>query len=83
MRANRTLLQHKYTNVIEACSLRWNVNLRQAMDIFYRSRTYQEMSTGVSDMHCRSDAYLAEEIELEGEGFTDNAAYTTFLHLRT
>jgi len=24
------------------------------------------MREGVSDMHCRSDEYLAEEIELEG-----------------
>ena len=66
MRANRTLLQHKYTNVIEAYSIRRDIDLRQAMDVFYKSQTYQEMSRGISDMHCRSDAYLAEEIELEG-----------------
>ncbi|MCL2055134.1 MAG: DUF3791 domain-containing protein [Oscillospiraceae bacterium] len=65
MRANKTLLQHKYANVIEAYSKRCHIGLRQAMDIFYQSQTYQEMRIGISDMHCRSDEYLAEEIELE------------------
>ena len=35
------------------------------MDIFYKSLTYLEMREGIADMHCRSDAYLAEEICLE------------------
>lgn len=65
MTANRTLLQHKYANVIEALSKRCNISLRQAMDIFYKSQVYQEMREGVSDMHCRSDEYLAEELLLE------------------
>jgi len=65
MIANRTLLQHKYANVIEAFSKRQNIGLRQAMDIFYKSQTYQEMRKGISDMHCRSDEYLAEELFLE------------------
>jgi predicted double-glycine peptidase len=67
MTANRTLLQHKYASVIEAYSMRANISLRQAMDVFYKSQTYQDMRAGVSDMHCRSDGYLAEELELERE----------------
>ena len=65
MKANRTLLQHKYANVIEAFSKRQNSGFREAMDIFYQSYTYQEMREGISDMHCRSDEYLAEELFLE------------------
>jgi len=65
MTANRTLPQHKYANVIEMYSKCNNINLRQAMDIFYKSYTYQDMRIGISDMHCRSDEYLAEEILLE------------------
>jgi len=65
MTANRTLLGRKYAHVIIAVSERQNIDLRQAMDIFYKSYTYQEMREGISDMHCRSDRYLAEEIELE------------------
>jgi len=65
MKANKTLLQRKYGHVISAYAKRQNISLRQAMDTFYKSYTYQEMRIGVSDMHCRSDEYLAEEIEME------------------
>lgn len=65
MQANRTLLEHKYSNVIVKLSESKQINLREAMDIFYKSYTYQEMREGISDMHCRSDAYLVEEINLE------------------
>jgi hypothetical protein len=63
--ANKTLLWRKYAHVITAVSARQSVDLKQAMDIFYKSYTYQEMREGISDMHCRSDAYLAEEIARE------------------
>jgi len=36
--------------------------LRDALDMFYKSQTYIEMRDGVSDMHCRSKKYLAEDI---------------------
>ena len=65
MNANQTLLQRKYAKVVEAFSRRQNISLRQAMDVFYKSQTYQEMRSGVSDMHCRSEEYLAEELFLE------------------
>lgn len=65
MIANRILLQHKYANVIEAFSKHQNIGLREAMAVFYTSQTYKDMSKGVSDMHCRSDEYLAEELFLE------------------
>ena len=65
MTANRTLLGRKYAHVITAVADRKNIDLRQALDIFYKSYTYQEMREGISDMHCRSDKYLAEEIDLE------------------
>ena len=65
MTANQTLLQRKYARVIVAFAKHQNVSLRQAMDVFYKSQTYQDMRSGVSDMHCRSDEYLAEELFLE------------------
>jgi len=71
MTANKILLWRKYAYVIEQFSNRYDVELRQAMDIFYKSRTYQEMRSGISDMHCRSEAYLAEELFLE-MGNNDN-----------
>lgn len=35
------------------------------MNIFHISQIYQLMRNGISDMHCRSDLYLAKEIEDE------------------
>ena len=34
-------------------------------EFFYHSETYQLMRDGVSDMHCMSDLYLAEELKDE------------------
>ena len=66
MIANKALLTRKYAHVISALADRQDIALRQAMDMFYKSDTYQEMREGIADMHCRSEAYLAEEIEREG-----------------
>jgi len=65
MKADKTILQIKYKNVIEALAELKNIPLRQALDIFYKSDVYLEMREGISDMHCRSDKYLAEEIVIE------------------
>jgi len=65
MTANKILLWRKYGHVIAAVAVRQKIDLSQAIDIFYKSYTYQEMRIGISDMHCRADEYLAEEIELE------------------
>ncbi len=62
MEANPILLQKKYARLIENFAVRANIDARQALDFFYRSFIYKEMSKGISDMHCRSDAYLTEEL---------------------
>jgi hypothetical protein len=62
MKADKTLLQYKYDSVIETLAELKGISLRQAFDMFYQSQTYLEMREGISDMHCRSDIYLAEEI---------------------
>jgi hypothetical protein len=67
MNANKTLLQLKYRDVVCAIAARENVSLRTALDILYNSSTYIEMREGVSDMHCRSDKYLSEEIFLRAQ----------------
>ncbi len=67
MIANRTLIGHKCAGVIKAYSEQAAVPLREAFDVFYKSNLYIEVSTGISDMHCRSDGYLAEELLLEVE----------------
>jgi hypothetical protein len=72
MKADKTLLQYKYDSVIEALSLLKNIPLRQALDMFYKSQTYLEMREGISDMHCRSDIYLAEDIISESNNTFGN-----------
>lgn len=65
MNANPILLQKKYCRVIERFAGEQDISLDAALDFFYRSEVYQLVRDGVSDMHCMSDAYLAEELELE------------------
>ncbi|MDR2132635.1 MAG: DUF3791 domain-containing protein [Clostridiales Family XIII bacterium] len=65
MIANRTLVGHKCDHVINAYAELAGIPLREAFDVFYKSNLYTEIREGISDMHCRSDAYLAEELLLE------------------
>jgi hypothetical protein len=67
MIANRFLLQHKYIRVIQLFAVQTGISLHEALKQFYLSETHHEMEHGISDMHCRSDGYLAEELRLELE----------------
>ena len=67
MMANPILLQKKYARVIECFAKQQGISLDEALDLFYRSEVYQLMREGISDMHCMSDLYLAEELRLEHE----------------
>ena len=62
MNANPILLQKKYSRVIECFAKQQGISLDAALDFFYHSEVYQLIRDGVSDMHCMSDAYLAEEL---------------------
>ena len=62
MIANPTLVNHKCDHVIKAYAELAGITLREAFDVFYRSDLYIEIRLGISDMHCRSDGYLAEEL---------------------
>lgn len=65
MIADSTLLQMKYARIISLLAKKADVDEEKAMEMFYESNTYILMSKGISDFHCMSDAYLAEEIMLE------------------
>jgi hypothetical protein len=66
MSSRRNILVFKYESVIETIAKERNISLRSALKTLYSSVTYKEMSAGIADMHCRSDLYLAEEIDREG-----------------
>ena len=65
MTANPILLQKKYSRVIECFAKQQGLSLDAALDFFYHSQVYQLIRDGVSDMHCMSDEYLADELILE------------------
>ena len=65
MTANPILLQKKYSRVIECFAKQQGLSLDAALDFFYHSQVYQLIRDGVSDMHCMSDVYLADELEQE------------------
>ena len=58
-------IKKKYSRVIECFAKQQGISLDAALDFFYHSEVYLLMRDGVSDMHCMSDAYLAEELEQE------------------
>ena len=55
----------KYARIIAGFAEKEKISLENALDFFYRSEVYQLMSKGISDMHCRSDFYLVEDLENE------------------
>lgn len=62
MNASPVLMQKKYARVIECFAEKMQISLDDAMDFFYRSELYVLISEGVSDLHCMSDQYLADEL---------------------
>jgi hypothetical protein len=56
---------HKYIRIIQLFSSESGKTLREALELFYLSETHNEMEHGISDMHCRSDGYIAEELRRE------------------
>lgn len=67
MNANPVLLQKKYARVVKLFAEKTEVSLDEALDFFYHSTVYQLVKDGVSDMHCMSDGYLADDLKIEYE----------------
>ena len=65
MNANPILLQKKYSRIVELFAVKAGITISRALDFFYRSELYQLVREGVSDMHCMSDDYLADDLLTE------------------
>lgn len=65
MEANKVLLQSLYKDIILEFSKETGKSLEDSMDYFYKSETYELISEGVADLHCRGARYLAQELMLE------------------
>ena len=37
----------------------------KALEFFYHSETYRELSEGIADLHCRGDRYIVEDLQAE------------------
>ena len=68
MLASPYLLQKKYARIVYLFAQRMNISLDEALRFFYHSETYELMHQGISDMHCRSDLYLVDELYMEFTG---------------
>jgi aminoglycoside phosphotransferase family enzyme len=65
MEANKVLLQSLYKNIILEFSKKTGKGLEESMDYFYKSETYELISEGVGDLHCKGVIYLTDELMLE------------------
>ena len=59
----------KYARIVSLFSKETGMSLEDALSFFYNSTTYEFISEGVADMHCRSDEYLVDELKMEYEEF--------------
>ncbi len=62
MNAHPVLLQKKYARIVALFAKKGCISLDKALDLFYHSNVYSLMKDGISDFHCRSDEYLADEL---------------------
>lgn len=67
MQAHPILLQIKYARIIAAIAQKQNIEIIEALALFYNSATYKKMRQGIGEMHCLSDLFLAENILQETE----------------
>jgi hypothetical protein len=65
MNAHPVLLQMKYARVVSLFAKQAHLSLDQALAFFYSSNLYQLLKKGVSDIHCMSDPYLVEDLQIE------------------
>ena len=65
MEANKILLQSLYKNIILEFSKKTGIDLKESMDYFYKSETYELISEGVADLQCKGVNYLTDELMLE------------------
>lgn len=69
---NETLLQMKYARVIGLLAERLNISQAKALETFYNSKTYANLSEKANHLHNMSDAYLADEVLIELEQEQNN-----------
>lgn len=65
MNANAVLMQKKFARVVALYAKQSGISAETALNRFYKSLLYTLLCEGISDLHCMSDSYLAEELSKE------------------
>ncbi len=65
MKADKTLLHMKFVRVVARFAEQQGLTIEKALEFFYHSQTYRELSEGIADLHCRSDQYVTDELKAE------------------
>ena len=73
MEADKTLLHMKFARVVARFAEQQKISAEKALEFFYHSETYRELSEGIADLHCRSDQYVADELKAEYREVSDPA----------
>ena len=63
----------KITNIIMSLRDLYNLELKEATDMYYRSTTADLIEEGVADLQCRSNKYLATLVWEENTGLNTNS----------
>lgn len=83
MTANKILLQKKYARIVRAFADAAGLELDEALGFFFRSDVYFLMKNGIPDMHCMSDAYLAEDLLREYRRSVTNKSLINKINLQS
>ena len=65
MKADKTLLHMKFVRVVARFAEQQGLTIEKALEFFYHTQTYRELSEGIADLHCRSDKYVTDELKAE------------------
>lgn len=62
---NDTLLQMKYARIVSLLAKKLGIPESEALGLFYRSRTYQDLRSGENGLHNMGDLFIVDELLLE------------------
>ena len=62
---NDTLLQMKFARIVSLLAKDLGVPEPEALDLFYRSKTYQNLCSGENGLHNMGDLFIVDELLLE------------------
>jgi len=58
--ANKNLKIKKYTRIIECIAKEKNISLDSALEMFYKSNSYNDLDLEISNFFCEGDLYIAQ-----------------------